>query len=221
MVPKVILERGTFLLSAPDMEDPTFMHTVIMMLDHGDLGAMGVVVNAPEEINVGDLFDGHPVMSKLDDPILRGGPVGSNHLQILHRLPDQTSHGPSRGLPIVGDLRLGGDLDVIGEELLALRRDGLGSTAIARFVLGYAGWGAGQLEHEIAERTWLPLDPASPIQRNELVFFPELRPTLSPVEPSAAPGAVDLRTTLWRRAMAHLGGDGPTLAHLPPDPSWN
>jgi putative transcriptional regulator len=190
------LSPGTLLLSAPEMLDPNFMHAVILMIHHDDDGAMGVVVNASMESRVGDALPEHPVLKDVDAPLWQGGPVGLDSLQVLHRHPPVDA-GDLVGVPgvDVGDgVRVGADLDWASQ---AIAR-GVGDPGHVRFVVGYSGWAAGQLEDEIANDSWLPLDPCA-----ELVF------------------GEGSRGSIWRRAMARLQGGGSSLAHLPPDPSWN
>ena len=110
-------------------------------------------------------------------------------LQILHRLgPDIPG-----SLPLLADLHLGGDTRVLRDRL-SERGDPEG---LVRFVVGYSGWSEGQLEDEIAERSWIvgPADPA-------LVFDPQA-------------------DAVWRRALRALGPAFAALAREPIDPTWN
>ena len=177
------------------MLDPNFMHAVVLMIHHDDDGAMGVVVNASIESRVGDALPEHPVLKDVGAPLWQGGPVGLDSMQVLHRHP--RGRGELVGVPgvDVGDgVRVGADLDWASQ---AVER-GVGDPGSVRFVVGYSGWAAGQLEGEIATYSWLPLEPCA-----ELVF------------------GAGSRGAVWRRAMARLEGGGSSLAHLPPDPSWN
>ena len=108
---------------------------------------------------------------------------------LVHRL----GPGVPGSLHVVDDVHLGGDPAVI-KRLLEKRKE---SRELVRFVLGYSGWGAAQLEAEIAEGAWV-VSPAS----EDLVF--DARPD-----------------SLWRRALRRLGGPWAALADEPPDPSWN
>lgn len=184
------VEPGTLILSAPELRDPNFMHTVVLMIEHADEGAFGLVVNRALDARVRDAFPGHPVLGDVDLRLRGGGPVGLDSLQIVHRLEDPTVGGRE----IAPGVRVGADLEAVAARL----DDPAAMEPFVRFVVGYSGWGAGQLEAEIAEASWIPL-PATP----ELVF------------------ADDLDEEVWRRALRRLEGDGPSLASLPPDPSWN
>lgn len=193
----VRVERGTLLLSAPEMQDPNFMHTVVLMCQHTEDGAFGVVVNRPGEARVSEVLSEHPVASQLELTVRGGGPVGLDTLQILHRVPHDDLLEMERslhGLDLGDGMRLGADLD----EIANYAKEKGSADSIVRFVVGYSGWGAGQLDDEIATGSWLPLRATQ-----DLVF------------------SNDTPEAVWRAAVARLGGGGSSLAHLPPDTSWN
>ena len=192
---------GTLLLSAPNLHDPNFMHSVVLMLAHDDDGAVGLVVNRKLGATVGELLDRAQGIDSLGPPmggstldhvtVNWGGPVGADNLQILRR-----ASGPSDGecVLLTDEILIGGDLEDAVQ--LALAADV--PDQLVRFVLGYSGWGGGQLESELELRSWLPLPSSA-----DLVF--------SEQDDDA----------VWRAAVSRLEGGGPALAHLPPDPSWN
>ena len=184
---------GTMLLSAPTLLDPNFMHTVVLMCQHDDEGAFGLVVNRVTDARVGELFPDHEQLRRLEQRVRAGGPVAQDTLQVIHRLPPELA--ASTGGVDVGDgVRIGADLNALmGVDGAA---EALG--ARARFVVGYAGWAAGQLDAEIATGSWLPLATSA-----DLVF---------------AEGSGE---EVWRAGVRRLGGDGSGLVHLPPDPTWN
>ena len=184
---------GTMLLSAPALLDPNFMHTVVLMCQHDDDGAFGLVVNRTTEARVGDLFPDHQELKDLGLKVREGGPVARDTLQLIHRFSEELA-GPTGGLDVGDGIRIGADLESL------VRRPGAAGALEdhAHFVVGYAGWGAGQLDMEISTGSWLPLPTAA-----DLVF---------------ADGAAE---EVWRAAIRRLGGGGASLAHLPPDPTWN
>jgi putative transcriptional regulator len=169
------------------MLDPNFMHTVVLVCDHGPQGTFGLVVNRPLPLRVCDLDADVSLLRGREDRLWAGGPVQPDSLQVVHCVEGEIPGA----LPVVDGIRFGGDPDVLRAALDA------SPDAPRRFVLGYAGWGAGQLDDEMAEGSWIVV-PATPRR----VFDP-------------AP------ETLWRRVLRAEGGDVAELADVPPDPSWN
>ena len=198
MTPELRVSTGTLLASAPNLLDPNFMHTVSLICEHGEQGAYGIVVNKRSSLTIDRLLPEHPILGGLALPVSWGGPVGNDTLQVLHRYPDVITGGYA----LADGLVLGGDID----EVAALFETGPPEAALqgVRFVLGYAGWGAGQLEAELAAGSWLPLalDP-------ELVF------------PARARDRAREQSEVWQEAVRSLGREGQGLAELPPDIGWN
>jgi putative transcriptional regulator len=146
-----------FLIAMPSMADPNFEQTVTYVCEHNADGALGLVINRPLDMNLGEVFDqldlGVESTRWLEQPIYRGGPVQSDRGFVLHDLPE-TDWDSS--------LRVSDVLAVTtSQDILASMARGEGPER-ALFALGYAGWGAGQLEEEMAANAWLsvPADPA-------------------------------------------------------------
>ena len=182
---------GTLLASAPSLRDPNFMHTVSVICEHSEAGAYGLVINKQSTLTVDRLLIDHPLFRELPIPVWWGGPVGSNALQILHRVPDDLPGGHEIG----GGLFIGGELDDFASYVE--RTPPAELTYHARFLLGYAGWGEGQLEMELRTGSWVPL-----ALNTELAFRDDQEAT-------------------WQEAVRSLGADGGELADLPPDIRWN
>lgn len=142
-----------FLIAMPAMKDPVFGGSVIYICEHNQRGAMGLVINRPTDMTIADLFDridlqleiipnSHPLGQR---PVMFGGPVQSDRGFVLHAPAGQFSSS----------------LKVSDEVCFTTSRDILESLAAGdapqRLILsiGYAGWGAGQLEKEILENGWL------------------------------------------------------------------
>lgn len=142
---------GQFLLALPGMEDMRFDHSVIAICVHDENGALGIAVS--DEIDgVGlhellESFDIDPAHVP-DIPVLRGGPVEPRRGFVLHSL-DWTEHDMVQVGP---DWGLSGSL-----EILKAIAEGKGPS---RYIvaLGYAGWGAGQLDQEMTGESWFPTD---------------------------------------------------------------
>jgi putative transcriptional regulator len=138
-----------FLIAMPTLMDPNFYRTVTYLCAHSSEGAMGIVINRPLELHLGEVL-GHmeiessnPYVNNI--PVYQGGPVQRERGFVLHHPAGQWD----------------AVLQVSTEIAVATSRDIL--TAIARgegperivVALGYAGWGAGQLERELSENAWL------------------------------------------------------------------
>ena len=141
-----------FLIAMPAMADPNFAHTLTFVCNHNKDGALGIVVNRPIEMTLSALFD--QIEVPLGDaglrgaPVHYGGPVQVDRGFVLHRpLGNWTST-----LAVSDDLGLTTSKDVL--EALG-RGDGPGEVFVS---LGYAGWSAGQLEHELGQNAWLTVE---------------------------------------------------------------
>jgi putative transcriptional regulator len=177
--------RGHLLVAAPDLLDPNFHRTVVLVGEHGEEGAMGVVLNRRSDVTVEDAV---PALTELvdgDELVHVGGPVQTQAIVVLAEF-DDPEHAGVLVFGTVGFLP--------GEVADA---DELGDLARARVFAGYAGWGPGQLESELAESSWI-IEPAQP----EDVFTPD-------------PGA------LWSAVLRRKGGPFTLLATMPTDPSLN
>jgi putative transcriptional regulator len=147
-----------FLLAMPTMTDPYFIGALIFVCEHNDSGAMGIIVNRPVELNLGDLLDqielepAHPDIKRV--PIYFGGPVQMERGFVLH----QPLGSWQSSLAISDSLGLTTSKDI----LEAVAQDDAGSPSQYLITLGYAGWESGQLENELAQNAWLSVqaDPA-------------------------------------------------------------
>jgi putative transcriptional regulator len=139
----------------PGIGDPRFERAVIFVCAHNAEHAMGLTVNRPVEgLSVPGLLKRLGVKSSIEMPqdlVLLGGPVERDRGFVLHT-DDYIS--PDSSLPVTPGLRLTATRDVL--EALAGHNSRPRRSIMA---LGYAGWGAGQLEREIRENTWLTCDP--------------------------------------------------------------
>lgn len=147
---------GRLLLATPDMGDPRFEHAVIFMCQHDEDGAMGVIVNKPlAELDLGELLDQLEIAPREGvraRSVMFGGPVHTERGVVLHSLDyrlDET-------MPVTADIGLSTTrealVDLAGAD--AARRP----PKNALLALGYAGWGAGQLDGELAQNAWQVCD---------------------------------------------------------------
>jgi putative transcriptional regulator len=145
-----------FLIAMPALADPNFSHTVTYMCDHNEEGAMGLVINRPLDLDINELFTHLDIANNLKDqdyiPVYQGGPVQTERGFVLHKGVGEWE----ATLEITEDIGLTMSQDII--EAIA-NGEGPENYLIS---LGYAGWGAGQLEDELAANAWLngPADPS-------------------------------------------------------------
>jgi len=143
-----------FLIAMPQLDDPNFFHSVTYISQHNAEGAMGIIINQPLDMKLGEIMEQLEIDN--DDEALRqqqiyfGGPVQQDRGFILHR----PSKNWQATLFISDDIALTTSSDILRD---IANQNGPKDSLIA---LGYAGWGSGQLEQELAQNTWLNV-PAS------------------------------------------------------------
>lgn len=145
-----------FLIAMPAMDDPNFLRSVTLVCQHDEDGAMGLVINHPAELTLGEVLAQMaleaPDAATAAQAVLGGGPVQGDRGFVLHDDPRE----------FASTLRLPGGLAVTtSRDVLEAVAAGEGPARLL-VVLGYAGWSAGQLEAELAANSWLtvPADPA-------------------------------------------------------------
>ncbi|MBS0361332.1 MAG: YqgE/AlgH family protein [Proteobacteria bacterium] len=169
---------GQFLIAMPGISDPRFQRALILICAHDAEHAMGLAVNHPVEgLTVPDLLERLEVTSTIELPpdlVLLGGPVERDRGFVLH----STDYEGEPTLPVAPGVALTATREVL--EAMASHN---GAPSKSLLALGYAGWGAGQLEEEIKANVWLTCEAD-----DELIF------------------GLD-HETKWRRALAKLGVD--------------
>jgi putative transcriptional regulator len=145
--------RGQLLIAAPSLFD-YFRRTVVLVLEHTEEGAMGVVLNRPSDTTVSEAVSALAELADDDELVRVGGPVSPEAVVALGDFEDPAEAGTN----VVGSLGL---LDPDAPDP-ALRR--------LRVYAGYAGWGPGQLDGEIEEGAWIvdSADPEDPFQDGDL-----------------------------------------------------
>lgn len=140
---------GHFLLAMPSLSDPSFAGALVYLCEHSSKGAMGLVINRPTDLTVRALLRKIDLDLKEDPsaelPVLFGGPVAGERGFVLH-----TGEGQwGSSLEIVEGIQLTTSRDIL--EALSQGQ----APAHCLIALGYAGWGEGQLEKELADNAWL------------------------------------------------------------------
>lgn len=179
--------QGHFLVASHRLRDPNFARTVTLMVQHHDEGALGVVLNRPSETPISAVWRRlSETPCPFEDFVLHGGPC-PGRLMALH------GHDRAADLEVAAGVHFSADPG----HLEWLMRHGEGP---ARFVLGYAGWAAGQLEDEFESGSWL-------------------------VAPATREAVFDAGTSLWARLtgrrLRELGLPPLDPDSLPVDPSVN
>lgn len=136
---------GDLLVASADLLDPNFAGAVVLIVDLDEEGALGIVLNQRTPLLVADALPQWADIASEPGRLHRGGPVGVDGALALGRVRESGA-APIGWQQIVGDLGLV-DLDTPVEMME-------GALASFRVFVGYAGWGSGQLEAEIAEGSW-------------------------------------------------------------------
>ena len=177
--------RGQLLVASPALMDPNFHRAVVLVVEHSDEGALGLVLN---RLSPGEVAEVGPPLDELIAPgerIHLGGPVETGAVLVVAEFDDPEEAASL----LVGDIGLvpgDGDFEALS-----------GRTRRARVFAGYAGWGPGQLDAELAEEAWI-VEPADP----DDVFS-------------------DSAEELWAEVLRRKGGPYALVARMPPDPSVN
>ncbi len=147
-----------FLIAMPRMGDPNFHQTVTYLCEHNDNGAMGLVINRPMNLKLGEIFAqmslDTPPTDCSDQPVLQGGPVHPDRGFVLH---SPSSDAWDSTLEVSSEIRVTTSRDILSAMALGSGPD---SAIVA---LGYAGWGGGQLENELVANAWLSVPATADI----------------------------------------------------------
>lgn len=183
---------GNLLIASPTLSDPHFARTIVLLLDAGHDGALGVVLNRPSQVMVGEVLADWGEVVSGPGVLFQGGPVETDSALAI---ADVTGDGADDGGDPVGWRRVFGNVGLVDldapVELIAPAFAGL------RIFAGYAGWSAGQLEDEIAEGAWYVV----PAQTHDAFLSDPDR--------------------LWVEVLRRQGGQLAMLATMPVEPDLN
>jgi putative transcriptional regulator len=144
------IRKGSFLVATPALADPNFAGSVVLVCEHSPEGTMGLIVNRPLAVKLAEILPPDLVPPGASAKVHQGGPVKNDHLLFLHGFPKPGLDAH----PVCDGVFLGGDTELLKQALAAAQ-----APVFLRCYLGYAGWGSGQLEAEMAGGAWL-LKPA-------------------------------------------------------------
>ena len=176
--------QGQLLIASPALLDPNFRRTVVLVTEHTDEGAAGLVLNRPSPAEVAEVVPQLEPLVEDGEQVWLGGPVQQDAVLVLGEFVDPED----AAVPLFGAL---------GFPSLDEPDDVVPVTTRRRVFAGYAGWGAGQLEDELAREDWI-IEPALPDDA-----FTEM--------PDA----------LWSDVLRRKGGVYELVARMPEDPSVN
>jgi putative transcriptional regulator len=176
---------GILLIADPFLKDPNFMRTVVFLCEHQEDGSFGFVLNRPYDYTLDELVNS---AGDLKLPVFYGGPVQMDTIHFLHQYPQEIPGGTE----VMKGVFWGGDF----ETAVNLIRGGADTSRI-RFYIGYSGWGNGQLDDELKEKSWLTAKAD-----RKLVFHKEIN-------------------EIWKDAIRLLGGDYEMMINFPIDPQLN
>ncbi len=137
-----------FLIAMPSLEDPNFFHSVTYICEHNEHGAMGIVINRPLDVGLSEIVRQLELewqADQLERPVFLGGPVDTSRGFVLHSPPGDWE----ASLAVNEHIAL-----TTSRDILQALGQGRGPER-SLVALGYAGWGAGQLEAEMAANAWL------------------------------------------------------------------
>ncbi len=182
----VLPQKGRILIAEPFLQGPYFARSIILLTEHGTEGSVGFVINKstdvyPDEV-IEDLFN-------FRGELFIGGPVSSNTLHFLHTLGDLVPGS----IQITPTISWGGDF----EKIKQLINEGKADNKAVRFFAGYSGWSPGQLESEIAEKSWIV---------TSLDDYQIMRSDAS---------------SIWQESLESLGDVYKTWSNFPSNPAFN
>jgi putative transcriptional regulator len=159
------VEKGVLLVASPSLGDPNFHQTVLLIIEHGRGGTVGLILNRPTNVLLSEALPDFTILKRTSHRLFAGGPVGQTQLVLLFRLtqllPDtrQIIAGVYVGTPRVL------------ERIMTQPKP----TETFRAFAGFAGWAPGQLEHEMLEGAWgiLPSDAFSIFDNDPVTLWPD------------------------------------------------
>ncbi len=176
---------GILLISDPFLKDPNFRRTVVFLCEHLPEGSFGFVLNKKTDLLLNELVDD---AEGVDITVFEGGPVQKDTIHFLHRCPYKIG-----GVEVDNGIFWGGDFT----KAVSLLKEKEVDANDIRFFIGYSGWGEGQLDGELEEKSWIIR--ASSLS---LVFNANTQ-------------------QVWKTALQDMGGEYSQMTNYPIDPQLN
>ena len=183
--------RGKFLIAAKHLRDGNFFKAIVLMLEHNEEGAMGLVINRPMDVSLSEALSKHFDFPTTQHTLYCGGPVEENALLILHNSSDHDQEHQA----IVPGVFVGTSPDIFDRVVTSVTDED--PEFRFRIFAGYSGWSAGQLEFEMERGDWFTVNADS-----RHVFEQD------PYES-------------WENVMESFHKEHRILPNQPPSPEWN
>ena len=177
---------GILLIAEPFLKDPNFLRTVVLLCEHQEQGSFGFILNKQFEQTLDELLGD---MEGFSLPVYYGGPVQMDTIHFLHQYPDLIPES----VKVSDDIFWGGNFETV----TALIKNNSIDHRKIKFFIGYSGWGCGQLNDEMKEKSWLTVQ-----SNHELVFNTS-------------------HSEIWKDSLKTLGGEYERLINYPTDPQLN
>ena len=177
---------GILLIAEPFLKDTNFLRTVVLLCEHQEQGSFGFVLNKQYHQTLDELLSD---MEGFNLPVYYGGPVQMNTIHFLHQYPDLIPDS----VKVSDDIFWGGNFETV---TALIKNNNIDLTKI-KFFIGYSGWGDGQLNNEMEEKSWLTVKA-----NRGLVFNTN-------------------HNEIWKSSLKTLGGEYERLINYPIDPQLN
>jgi putative transcriptional regulator len=175
------LGNGVFLVASRQLLDPNFSQTVVILIEYGSDGAVGLIINRQSDIRLSKVLPDMKALRKRKDTVFIGGPVGVDQLLILVH----SGSVPEDSYRVIEDVYVISNLDVLGD---MVKQKGSGGEF--RAYAGYAGWSAGQLDSEVARGDWY-------------VITADTESIFSQAPQEVWPRLTERSTAQWTKAIEH------------------
>jgi putative transcriptional regulator len=159
------VERGVLLIASPSLVDPNFQQTVLLIIEHGKGGTVGLILNRPTNVLLSDVLPDLPVLKRTNHRLFTGGPVGRTQMALLFRLKEPYPDARQ----IVDGIYLG--TPRVLERIIAKPKQPESFRAFA----GFAGWAPGQLDYEMLQGSWgvLSSDTFNIFDKDPAILWPD------------------------------------------------
>jgi putative transcriptional regulator len=159
------LETGVLLVASPSLDDPNFHHSVLLIIEHGKGGTVGLILNRPTDVLLSDVLQDLPILKRTTYRLFAGGPVGRTQMVLLFRLD-----APYPDARLIFSRIYVGTPRVL-ERIITQPKP----TETFRAFAGFAGWAPGQLEHEMLEGAWgvLPKNSFDIFDKDPATLWPD------------------------------------------------